>query len=364
KIEVPGKVLWTGPTSRIPREYRGAKALDLGKKRAVVPGWVDCHTHLVFAGDRSEEFALRCAGLSYEEIARRGGGILTTVKATRSAPEGALFKLAEQRVHEALELGVRVIEIKTGYGLEAEAELKCLRVVRKLRDRFPEMVFQSTFLGAHAFPKGVARDRYLRDLLEVMLPQVAKRGLADACDVFVDEGYFTVADARAILGRARTLGLKTKIHADELGNTESAALAAELGCLSADHLLRVSDRGISALAESGTVAVLLPGTALYLKAPYAPARRLIDAGARVAVSTDFNPGSSMMNHLPAALTLSALYMGMSKAELLCSVTYNAARALGLHGDAGTLEPGFRALHWVMPFERFEECYYRFAWTSR
>ncbi|HTL11404.1 MAG TPA: imidazolonepropionase [Bdellovibrionota bacterium] len=361
-IEVPGAVLWAGPTSRMPREYRRAKAHDLGKRHALVPGLVDCHTHLVFAGDRSEEFAERCAGATYEEIAAKGGGIVRTVDATRAMKEVDLLRIACARVEAAMALGVRTIEVKSGYGLDEKTELKCLKVVRKLREHFPGVEFQATFLGAHAFPKNVERGAYLSQLVDRMLPEVARLKLAEACDVFVDRGYYTREEGAAILRRARDLGLAVKIHADELANTESAALAAELGCLSADHLLKISEAGVRALAASDTTAVLLPGTAFYLKAPHAPARKLIDAGARVALATDFNPGSSMINHLPAILTMGALYLGMSRAELLCAVTYNGARALGMHGRVGTLEPGMRALHWVVPFERFEDSYYRFAWT--
>lgn len=363
KTDVPGNVVWTGPTARIPREYRKLKGVDLERRRCLVPGLVDCHTHLVFGGDRSEEFALRCGGASYEEIAAKGGGIMTTVRATRLASERELERLAVERVQEARALGVRVLEIKSGYGLELKAELKCLKVVRRLKALFPDMVFQATFLGAHAFPLDRSRNEYLKDLVDVMLPEVARQKLADTCDVFVDRGYYTVAEGRTILERARSLGLKIKVHADELSDTGSAALAAELGALSADHLLQISSTGIRALGASQTVAVLLPGTAFYLKAAHAPARKLIDAGAVVAVSTDFNPGSSMVNHLPAVLTMAALYLGMTRAEIFASVTYNAAKALGLQESLGTLEPGRRALHSALPFERFEECYYRFAWST-
>ncbi len=360
--EIPGRIEWVGPTRDLPKRYLKLRARNLRLKQAVVPGLVDCHTHLVFAGDRSEEFALRCAGASYEDIAARGGGILATVRATREASAQELLELASRRVNEAWGYGVRTLEVKSGYGLDWETEKKCLEVVRLLARRFPEVAFRSTFLGAHAYPKDRSREEYLRELLEQMLPEVARKKLAQACDVFVDDGYFTREEARRLLGRARDLGLQTKIHADELGDTGSASLAAELGCLSADHLLQISEEGIRALACSETVAVLLPGTAFYLKARHAPARALLAAGARVALSTDFNPGTSMTLHLPAVLTTAALYLGMSRAELFAAVTYNAARALGLHDRQGTLEPGQDARIWVLPFSRFEESYYRFAWA--
>ena len=358
---IPHRIEWVGPTSALPKKFLRTPKKNLRGKQAVIPGLVDCHTHLVFAGDRSEEFALRCGGASYEEIAQRGGGILTTVRATREATLKQLEDLAASRVREAMRFGVRTIEIKSGYGLDYETELKQLSVVKSLKKRFPEMTFETTFLGAHAFPKGVAREDYLNEICEEMLPAVAEKKLASACDVFVDEGYFTLGEARRILARAQALGLRTKIHADELVNTESAALAAELKALSADHLLKISEKGIRAVAKSETVAVLLPGTAFYLKAPHAPARKLLDAGAIVALSTDFNPGTCMTLNLPAILTIGALYLGMTRAELFASVTYNAARALGLQKGKGTLERGMSADFAVLPFERFEEIYYRFAW---
>lgn len=369
KREIPHRVVWVGPTSALPAKYRklgSSRVKNLRNQKAVVPGLIDCHTHLVFDGDRSEEFAARCAGATYQEIAARGGGIQSTVRATRDSSPARLERLAVDRVREMERFGVRVIEAKSGYGLDLASEVKCLEVVKRLRARFPHLTFQSTFLGAHAFPPDHERSRalYLEDLCERMLPEVARRRLADACDVFVDEGYFTIEEARRILARAKKLGLAVKVHADELGDTGSAAFAASIGALSADHLLKVSDAGIQALASSQTVAVLLPGTAFYLKAPHAPARRLIDAGAAVALSTDFNPGTSMCLSLPAMLTIAALYLGMSKAEIFAAVTYNAAKALGLQARKGTLEIGMDADFTVLEFERFEEVYYRFAWAPR
>jgi imidazolonepropionase len=358
------EIEWVGPTSKLPKKYARAKKQDLKGRRAVVPGFVDCHTHLVFAGDRSGEFAERCGGATYEEIAARGGGILASVRATRAASVAELEKLAISRVKESLSYGVRTLEVKSGYGLTLESELKCLEVVQRLKKRFPEMTFRSTFLGAHAFPQERTREEYLADLLDTMLPEVARRKLADACDVFIDQGYYTVDEGRRILSLARELGLAVKMHADELANTESAAAAAELKCLSADHLLKISDRGIAKLASSNTVAVLLPGTAFYLKADHAPARKLIQAGACVALSTDFNPGTCMTLNLPAVMTVGALYLGMSRSEIFAAVTYNAAKALGLQDHKGTIEPGLDSDFAILPFARFEETYYRFAWSAR
>lgn len=362
RAEVPTRIEWVGPTAELPARYRKVKSRDLKGRQAIIPGMIDCHTHLVFAGDRSDEFAARCGGATYQEIAEKGGGIVATVRATRAASIEELEASAASRLEEMARYGVRTVEAKSGYGLSYESELKLLEVIPRLRKRFPHLTLVSTFLGAHAFPKDMGRGEYLDEVTERMLPVVARRKLASACDVFVDEGYFTLKEAERILGRARELGLRIKIHADELGDTGSAALAARMGALSADHLLKVSDRGVRALAASQTVAVLLPGTAFYLKAPHAPARRLLDAGACVALSTDFNPGTSMCLSLPAVLTIAALYLGMTRAELFAAVTYNAAKALGLEARKGTLERGMDADFAVLPFARFEELYYRFAWA--
>lgn len=360
--EIPDRIEWVGPTDQLPKRFSRVQRKDLKRRFSVIPGMVDCHTHLIFAGDRSEEFALRCGGATYEQIAKRGGGILTTVRATRSASIAELERLAIPRLEELAAYGVRTIELKSGYGLSVEAELKILEVISRLRQRFPHLTLTATFLGAHAYPADRDRSEYLREICKVMLPRVAERKLADSCDVFIDEGYFSIEDGMQILKTAKSLGLKTKIHADELVGTGAAELAAKLGSLSADHLLKISDVGIKKLARSNTVAVLLPGTAFYLKASHAPARKLIDAGAAVAISTDFNPGTSMCLSLPAIMTIAALYLGMSRSELFASVTYNGAKALGLEARKGTIEPGMDADFVVLPFARFEELYYRFAWA--
>lgn len=358
------RIAWVGRTAELPKKYLRLKRKNLKLSQAILPGLVDCHTHLVFAGNRADEFAARCGGATYEEIAAKGGGIVSTMRATREAPESELLATALERAREAYGFGVRVMEVKSGYGLSAESELKLLRVAKKLQKTMPEMRFVPTFLGAHAFPPDRSRETYLTEILEKMLPAVAKANLAEACDVFIDAGYFTIEEGRKILIEAAKLGLKTKVHADELGDTGATGLAVELGALSADHLLKISDANIERIARSQTVAVLLPGTAFYLKAPHAPARRLLDAGACVALSTDFNPGTCVTLSLPVILTIAALYLGMTRAELFAAITYNAAKALGLENRFGTLEKGMDARFTILPFARFEEAYYRFAWSSR
>ena len=352
-------IVWIGDSNAIPAGYFAAEWVDLDGARAVMPSFTDAHTHLVFAGNRASEFARRCAGTTYAEIAKEGGGILTSVRATRDASEEALLSLARPRLDVSRGHGVAAIEIKSGYGLSLASELKVLRVIRRLREENPDLLISSTFLGAHDFPREVSRADYLKMLLEEALPEVARTGLADACDVFIDEGFYTLGEGEQILDRARSLGLRTKVHADELANTESSALAARIGALSADHLLKISDAGISALAASQTVGVVLPGTAFYLKAAHAPARRMIDAGVKLAIATDFNPGTCHSLNLPLMLTISALYQGLSRAELYAAVTFNAASALGLEDRIGTLEVGRPSRFQVLPVATFEEVYYRF-----
>lgn len=361
RTEIPHRILWVGATSDLPKKFKKHRKTDLQGQRAIIPGLVDCHTHLIFAGDRSDEFAQRCGGATYQEIAQKGGGINSTVRATRSASPKELEDLAIKRLDKIYSYGVRTVEIKSGYGLSPESEFKLLRLIPKLRKRHPDMTLTATFLGAHAFPSDDTQENYMRHLVDEMLPKVAKSKMADSCDVFIDEGYYNREQGKQILNAAKKLGLKIKVHADELVNTESSALAVELGALSADHLLKVSENGIQKLGASETVAVLLPGTAFYLKAAYAPARRLINAGACVALATDFNPGTCMCLSLPAIMTLAALYLGMTRAEIFAAVTYNGAKALGLQKSKGTLETGADADFAILPFKNFEEVYYHFGW---
>jgi imidazolonepropionase len=355
------KILWVGPSSELPKAFRGVKKTDLKKKSAIMPGLIDAHTHLVFAGSRAHEFARRCAGATYQEIASEGGGILTTVKATREASVQELFELAIKRALIAYRHGVRTLECKSGYGLDHETEMKCLQVVKHLSQALPQMTFISTYLGAHAIPAGVKKSHYLDEMIHKTLPEIKKKKLATFCDVFIDEGYYTHQEGERILRAAKKLGLKTKVHADELTETDSARLAAKLEASSADHLLKISDKGIAALAKSNTVAMMLPGTAFYLKAQYAPARKLLDAGARVGIATDFNPGSCYSLNLPLMMNLSALYLSMNSAEIFAGVTFSAAASLGLQDQKGAILEGYDSDFVVLPYERFEEMYYRMGW---
>ncbi|HEX6104334.1 MAG TPA: imidazolonepropionase [Gemmatimonadales bacterium] len=334
-----GEIAWVGRRAELPEAYRPAEAVDAGGG-LVVPGLVDCHTHLAFAGWRAEEFVQRIEGRSYLDIARAGGGIQRTVRLTRAAGEEALLARARETLRDMLALGITTVECKSGYGLDREHELELLRVYRRLGREGPVRIV-ATFLGAHAVPPEYRehREGYVRLLVEELIPEVARLGLAACCDAFVEESAFSAAEARRILLAGREAGLAPKLHADQLTASGGAELAAEVGALSADHLEQVTDRGIRALAEAGVVAVSLPIASLYLGQPPMPARRLIEAGVPVAVATDFNPGSAPSYHLPLALTLACTLQRMTPAEALKGATSIAARAIGLGRRVGSLEPG-------------------------
>ena len=339
-----GRVAWLGPRRDLPAALSdGDERVDLGD-RVVTPGWVECHTHVVYAGDRALDFERRVRGLSYEEIARRGGGIRTTVEATRAADLERLVALALPRLEQLARHGATTVEIKSGYGLDVPTELKLLHAIRRLQEQTP-LDLVATFLGAHVVPREHQADRgaYVRLLTERLLPQVAGEGLAEYADVFVETGAFTVDEARAILTRALALGLKAKVHAEQLTHTGATRLACELGATSADHLEAIDDDDVAALAAGRTVPVLLPGATLFLgKRAWPPARRLADAGALPALSTDLNPGSSPTAHLSLMTSLACTQMGLTPAEALLGVTRRAAAALDRDDRAGLLAVGGHA----------------------
>jgi imidazolonepropionase len=333
------EILWVGPERELPAAYGTAERVDAGG-RLVIPGLIDCHTHLAFAGWRADEFAQRIQGRSYLEIARAGGGIASTVRHTRAASEEELVGRAAGFLEEMSALGITTVECKSGYGLDEETELKLLRVYRRLaRDHSVRLV--PTFLGAHMVPPEFQNNRegYVELLTERLIPGIAGDKLAKFCDVFVEESAFSVAEARRILRAGQDAGLRSKLHADQLTNGAGAELAGEVGAVSADHLECISERGIAALREAGVVAVSLPLAALYLRRQPMPARRLIDSGVAVAVATDFNPGTAPSYHLPLALTLACTLQRMTPAEALKGATEYAARAVGLEAEIGSLEPG-------------------------
>lgn len=336
-----GRIAWLGAAIDRPGAHdQDPEQVDLGGA-LVMPGLVECHTHVVYAGDRTADFERRVRGLSYEQIARLGGGIQTTVEATRSAGVLRLVELALPRLEALARHGATTVEIKSGYGLDAATELALLEAIRRLQGLTP-LTLVPTFLGAHVVPREhrADRERYVRLLTDELLPEVAARGLAEFCDVFCEQGAFTLDEARRVLERAAGLGLKLKVHAEQLSHTGATALAVELGATSADHLEAIDDADVALLAASRTVPVLLPGATLFLgKNDWAPARRLADAGALPALSTDLNPGSSPTAHLPLMTTLGCTRLGLTPAEALLGVTRRAAAALAREDRAGILAPG-------------------------
>jgi len=339
-----GVITAVGPT----RELEAALPDEVERWDArgmvVLPGFVDAHTHLVFAGDRADEFEERTRGLSYEEIARRGGGIRATVRRTRAASEEELLALARRRLRWCLEHGTTTLEVKSGYGLSREEEVKLLRVIQRLNREGPIEVVP-TLLAAHIVPEEYAADRsaYIRMIVEELLPDVAREGLAEYHDVFCDEGAFTVDEARLLMEAARAHGLKLRVHAEQLARSGAARLAAEFRARTADHLEKVAAEDIAALAEAGVMAVLLPGACFHLgRRDYPPARRLIEAGVPIVLATDFNPGTSPTPSMPMILALACTQMGMTPAEAITAATINAAYSLDRGHVVGSLEVGKRA----------------------
>ncbi len=337
-----GRIDWVGPSRELPAVPVGAAVIDASGK-VITPGLIDSHTHLLFAGTRENEFEQRLQGLSYQEIAARGGGINATVRLVRQASRERLKELARPRLGRFLRGGVTTVEVKSGYGLNRADEIKCLEAVAELNGEGPlELV--PTFLGAHVVPPEFANDRagYLRLVADDLLPEVARARLAEFCDVFCETGVFSLEESGRVLKRAQDLGLDLKLHADELTPLGGAELAVRLGAASADHLLCVNEAGIEALAGAETVATLLPGTAFFLGMPAAPARRLIEAGAAVALASDCNPGTCPTENLPLVGTMACTAMKMLPAEALAALTLNAAAALKRADRLGSLEPGKQA----------------------
>jgi imidazolonepropionase len=338
-----GRIVFAGPAGEADRAFRArgdARIVD-ARQGTVLPGFVDAHTHVVFAGDRAGELSRRLAGETYEAIGAAGGGIVETVRATRAASEDELFTLARGRLDDMLLAGTTTCEAKSGYGLDLPSELKMLRVIARLNSGHPVDV-SPTFLGAHEIPleHRETRARYIESIVDDMIPAVAASGLAEWCDVFCERGVFTPDEARAILETGRRYGLRPRIHADELGPSGGWRVAAELGARSADHLVFVDGRGARGLAAAGVVATLLPSAPLFLKlGRFAPARTLIDAGVAVALGTDVNPGGGHSPAMPFAMTLACFAMQMTLEEAIVAATVNAAYALDRQASIGSLEPG-------------------------
>ncbi len=338
-----GEIVAVGTPKEIDGRYRGRRVID-ARGRLVTPGLVDPHTHPIFAAYRDHEFEMRVKGIPYQEIARQGGGIMSSARSLRKATPVRITEFVAPHLSRMLESGTTTIDAKSGYGLSLDTELRSLRVIKRL-NQIQSVELVPTFLGAHAIPEEFKgrRAAYVRMVIEEMIPQVARSRMAEYCDVFCDEGAFTPHETERILKAGALVGLRPKLHADEFADTGGAELAARVGAVSADHLLRVSDAGIRALARAGVIGVLLPGTALTLGVPsYAPARALIAAGVPVALATDFNPGSCFTESMQIVIALACMQMRMTPAEALVAATVNAAHAIGRAHRVGSLRPGKQA----------------------
>lgn len=355
-----GKIAWLGPASELPQTGPDVQVLDATGK-VVLPGFIDSHTHLIFAGSRENEFEQRLRGASYQEIAAAGGGINATVQCVRRASKEELKAVARPRLRRLLQFGVTTVEAKSGYGLSVADEIKSLEAIAELNAEGPvELV--PTFLGAHAIPPEFGHDRkgYVQLLTDEMLPEVARRRLAEFCDVFCETGVFSIAESEQILGRARDLGLCLKLHADELSPLGGAELAARMGAVSADHLLCITDAGINALAEAGTIATLLPGTAFFLGLAYAPARKLIERGVALALASDCNPGTCPTENLPLIGAMACTQLRMLPAEVVTALTLNAAAAVGRADRLGSLEVGKQADLVICDVPNYQHLFYHFG----
>jgi imidazolonepropionase len=351
-----GKIAWAGPT----RELTAADEETIDAAGCVVmPGFVDCHTHLVFGGFRDDEFEERLKGRTYKEIAEAGGGILATVRKTRAASEDELYHLGRARLAEMLEWGTTTCEIKSGYGLNTETELKMLRVIRRLAQNSGQTIV-ATFLGAHSVPPETSKPDYIGKLVEEMIPQVATAKLAQFCDVFCEEFVFNAEESRRILEAGKHWGLAPKVHADEIETSGGAETAAAVGAVSAEHLLVPSDAGLQAMKEQGVVAVLLPGTSLFLKTQArAPVAKMRELGLVMALGSDFNPGSCTVFAMPVVISLACLFYGMTIEEAIIGATRNAARALRLDRQ-GSIRPGMDADLLVLDIPNYRHIAYRLA----
>ena len=363
-----GKITAVGKTAELKPKLKlrpDTKVID-AESQVVMPGFVDCHTHLVYGGSREEEFEQRACGATYQEIAARGGGIRSTVKATRAASKPELHQAALKRLSRMLLWGTTTAEAKSGYGLSTDSEIKILEVIRDLNStQVIELV--PTFRGAHEFPdeyrksnNDIDREGYVRLICEEMLPQVKELGLAEFCDVFCDDGVFTPAEAERILEAASNLGLVPKIHADELSSAGAAEIAAKVRAISAEHLLHPSRTGLELMKDAGTIAVLLPGTSLTLKKQYAPARKMIEMGIPVAVASDHNPGSCTIETMPIVIGLACLNLGLTPAEAICAATYNAACAIDRGDKIGSVELGKQADLIILDIPNYRYLPYHFG----
>jgi len=356
-----GRISWVGKMDEWNEEAAPEIPEIDATDKVVLPGFVDSHTHMMFAGDRAQEFGMRARGLSYQEIASQGGGILSTVKEVRAASKRDLKRSTVRYMVELLRQGTTTVEIKSGYGLDLNSEIKMLEAIHELKEE--EIIgIVSTFIGAHAIPSEYAGNRkgYVKLVVEKMIPYVGKKKLADFCDVFCENGYFDPADARLVLMEGKKNGLAPKIHAEELSDSGGAAVAADVGAASADHLEKITDEGIAVLRSAGVVATLLPGVSFFLNHGYAPARKLIDGGVAVGIATDFNPGSCMSYSMPMMMTIACTQMHMTPEEALVAATLNGAAAVKRSTEIGSIEVGKRADLLVANVPDYRYLAYHFA----
>lgn len=350
-----GKIVFVGTRKEVMSAYNLSEAeiCDM-KGHAVLPGFVDSHTHFIFGGYRPEEFMMRQQGVPYIEIHKSGGGIQNTVTATRSLSKEQMYRLGKERLADMLSMGVTTVEGKSGYGLDKDCELRQLEVMLDLEKNQPLSIVK-TYLGAHSIPMEYKEnpESYLNFMIKEMLPVIKEKKMAEYVDVFCEEGVFSTEQSKKLLTAAKEIGFGVKIHADEIVSTKGAELAAELGAVSADHLLAISEAGIEALTRGNTVATLLPCTAFCLNKPYAPARKMIDAGCAVALASDYNPGSCFTNSIPLMFALAVIHMGMTLEEALCALTLNGAAALGREKEIGSIEVGKRADIVVLSVPQYE-----------
>lgn len=359
-----GRIVYVGPEAEMPTALRaGAEQIDC-EGRWITPGLIDCHTHLVHAGNRANEFEMRLAGATYEEVARAGGGIVSSVKALRAASEKQLVAESLPRLDALIAEGVTTVEIKSGYGLDLENESKSLAAARRLGEQRPVTV-RTTFLGAHALPPEANGDKgaYITKVVDEMLPAIAATGLADAVDGFCEGIAFSTDEISRVFTAARALGLPVKLHADQLSNLHGAELAASFGALSADHLEYTDEQGAAAMAKAGTVAVILPGAYYFIRETKKPPVDMFRRhGVKMAVATDNNPGTSPLTSLLLTMNMAATLFGMTVDECIAGTTREAARALGLLGETGTLETGKWADLAVWDVERPAELVYRMGYN--
>lgn len=355
-----GIITRIGASADLEKEVTVAERFD-AKGKTALPGFVDSHTHTIFGGNRANEFAMRSAGKTYQEIAAAGGGILSTMNATRKASHEELYAIGKKRLDAMLRHGTTTVEIKSGYGLDTASELKILEVIQELARTHP-MTIVPTFLGAHAFPPEYKNDRegYVQLVCKEMLPAVKERNLAIFCDIFCEQNYFSPEQSERILRTAQELGFKLKLHADQLSASGASELGVRLGAVSVDHLECTTSEGVEIIAASETIATGLPGASLFLNHPYPPLRALIDAGGTVALATDFNPGSSVTFSMPMMMTLASTQMRMTPEEALTASTLNGAAALSLAHERGSLELGKQADILLCDIAHFYELSYHFG----